>query len=311
MRSSPVKLGILDLCKRSGEKSPRQSLEETICLAELGEALGYSRFWVAEHHTEEATQACPEVLVGLIAARTQRIRVGAGGILLGYYSPCKVAEVFLVLEALFPGRIDLGVARGPGVTSTEYATSLVSGNRWELCGSGFEHKVCELTHVLREAHSPSTPGASVILPRPWGVPPPPVWILGSSGNSAKLAAVLGRPYGFALFFGGTEGNEPPVLQEYRTGFVPSQEHTQPLACVAVSIVCQESSASAHKWNEDLVSRGYFRSNIIGNPRECAERLCQIASTFEVPELILTTWIDKPGERRELFELIAETFRLRD
>src|SRR6266487_2183484 len=125
--AQPLALSVIDLCKRSSTQSARESLEETIALAEMVDSLGYKRFWVAEHHVENTTEACPEILAALIASRTKHIRVGTGGVLLRYYSPLKVAETFLTIEALFPGRIDLGVCKGPGALPAT-SNALVDGN---------------------------------------------------------------------------------------------------------------------------------------------------------------------------------------
>lgn len=306
-RHAGLTLGILDLCKRSRERSARQSLEETIALAELADELGYRRFWVAEHHTEDSAEASPEVLVALIAARTRRIRVGSGGVLLRYYSPFKVAETFLTIEALFPGRIDLGVAKGPGVTANETASALVDGNEWELRDDVFDRKVHDLTRALCAAVPASDGTSRLAVPRPWGVPPPPVWVLGSGTKSANLAAGLGTPYALALFFPGWQAFGPELVAGYRQSFQPGREGALPRVVIAVSVVCAATVALAARRHQELVERGFFASTIVGTPAHCGEALRDLAGRFDADEILITTWIDDQAERCALYRDLAREF----
>lgn len=303
-RQSGLILGILDLCKRTRERSARQSLEETIALAELADELGYRRFWVAEHHTEDSAEASPEVLVALIASRTRRIRAGSGGVLLRYYSPFKVAETFLTIEALFPGRIDLGVAKGPGITVAETAAALVDGNEWELRDDVFDRKVHDLVCALRAAPPASESDAQTAVPRPWGVPPPPVWVLGSGTKSAMLAAGIGAPYALALFFPGWQAFGPELVAEYRRTFRPGPESAGARVMIAVSVACAATEALAARRHENLVARGFYESTIVGTPVTCAGALREIAGRFGADELLVTTWFDDQAERCALYRDLA-------
>ena len=159
-------LGVLDLTKRSDRLSAQQSLAETLELASYVESLGYRRYWVAEHHTDDAAQSSPEVLLPLLASRTSQMRIGAAAILLRYYAPLKVAEVFLALEALFPGRIELGVARGPGVTSKENAVALVDGSEDWLIDSRYLPRFPISTSTCMGA-ALSTRASLPFAPTPW------------------------------------------------------------------------------------------------------------------------------------------------
>ena len=303
-RRRPATLSVLDLCKRSSRITPAESLHGTIELAAEAEALGYRRFWIAEHHTDDAAQSSPEVLLPLIGARTQRLRIGAGGILLQYYSPLKVGETFQALETLFPGRVDLGVCRGPGLTNDKVARALVGEHDDELGEGAFAAKAELLVELLRGTPDAAF-GADAVCARPLGVRPPPVWVLGSGRTSMALAARLGTPYAFSLFYGGGLSYGPSLLAGYRARFVPASGSRKARGAIAVSVVCGHTDSEARRLDSDLVQHGAYKSNIVGTPGQCAEAIALFAELFAVEEVFVTTFVPEARARRELYRTLAE------
>lgn len=293
-------LSVLDLCKREG-RDAGAALEDTLRLAETADAGGYRRMWVAEHHVDDASHACPEVLVALLATRTQRIRIGSGGVLLRYYSPLKVAETFLMLEAIAPGRIDLGIAKGPGVVDARVAEALVSENLWELHPNAFERKAYDLSQLLRAR--PEASGDSGVRPQPTGVEPPPLWILGSGPGSSGLAARLRRPYALALFFAGAGVDAGHALAAYRD----SVGESQPPTIVAVSVTCAETPAAARRRDAEFVEHGKLGANLVGTPDACAQRLGELRAYSGADEVMVTTFAGDSAERRWVIEALAEAW----
>jgi luciferase family oxidoreductase group 1 len=302
--AQPLKLSVLDLGKRSSARSAKQGLEETLALAELTDSLGYKRFWIAEHHVEDTAEACPEILVALLASRTKNIRVGSGGVLLRYYSPLKVAETFLTIEALFPGRIDLGVCKGPGALPGN-AEALVCGHTSELEEDVFERKVAELIDYLRKAPIRDTPGQDVAHAYPWGVTPPPVWVLGSGSKSMELASRLGTPYSFTLFFDPRQTYGQGLMKDYLQTFSPSPEHAVPQTSIAVSMICLEDELEALALEAKMIGRGRRPNTVVGNPRHCIERLHELAAQYSTDEILVTAWMEEYEDRANLYRWLAE------
>jgi luciferase family oxidoreductase group 1 len=302
--SQPLTLGVVDLCKRLAKQSAKQALEETFALAELADSLGYKRFWVGEHHVADTAAACPEIVVGLLASRTKHIRVGTGGVLLRYYSPIKVAENFLTLEALFPGRTDLGVCKGPGALQ-HTAEALVNGNSWELGDEVFDNKVTELIDYFRRSPSHQPAKQDVANAYPWGVTPPPTWVLGSGTKSMKLASKLGTPYCFTLFFDSRQTYGPALMDQYQAEFLPSPEHKEPASSIAVSMVCLESEVEALALEARSVGEGNLPSTIVGTPGRCMERLHELAEQYKTNEILVATWMNSFEDRANLYRWLAE------
>jgi luciferase family oxidoreductase group 1 len=307
--NTSLNLGILDLCKRSTRVSAGESLRGTLALAEEADRAGYRRYWVAEHHVEDSAEACPEVLIPLIAARTKHLSVGSGGVLMRYYSPLKVAETFLTLEALFPGRIELGVAKGPGVVSAAIADALVCGNRWELSDDAFERKVFELKQLLDHAYERGEADPQAVRARPYGVPPPPLWVLGSGSKSQDLASGLGVSYACALIFNGGMAAGPKLLEEYRARYLPSLDRPAPRACIAVSAMCMENEEDAIARDLQLTQKGMLKSNIVGTPAQCAAQLRELARVHASSEILVASWLEDPAERIMMYRSIAEACEL--
>ena len=224
--ASSVRLGVLDQSPVISGWRPIDALNETIYLAQLAEDLGYHRYWLAEHHAIAAlADPCPEVLLARIGSATRRIRVGTGGVLLPYYSPLKIAEVFRMLEGLFPGRIDLGIGRAPG-TDVRTAQALAGGKH--LAIERFPEQLQDLIGFLGQNLPASHPFARVPV-MPTGQTAPEVWLLGSSHYSGLLAAQIGTRFAFAHFISAQGGDQ--VARAYRARFRPSPALPQPASAV--------------------------------------------------------------------------------
>ena len=243
-----IPLSILDLAPVAEGRTPADTFDHMLDLARLGEALGYRQFWLAEHHNMPAVAATnPPVLIGLVAGATGRIRVGSGGVMLPNHAPLVVAEQFALLEAAFPGRIDLGIGRAPGsdpVTSyalrhgaggvsdeavthfPEYVDNVLAMMEPEGVGLGIQGR----TYPLR-----ATPQATTV---------PTIWLLGSSDYSARLAAEKGMPYVFAHHFSGSGTAEALAL--YRDNFRPSPELAEPRTFLTVNAAVAETAADARR-----------------------------------------------------------------
>jgi luciferase family oxidoreductase group 1 len=229
-------LSILDLVRITEATDARAALNNARDVASHAEGLGYRRYWVAEHHNMPGiASAATSVVIGHIAAGTNTIRVGAGGIMLPNHSPMVIAEQFGTLERLFPGRIDLGLGRAPG---TDQIT-VRALRRSPAAAEQFPQDVLELQALL----APAEPGQRIQAVPAAGTNVP-LWILGSSLFGAQLAAELGLPYAFASHF--APGELLPALQIYRSRFKPSEQLAQPHAMVGVNIIAAETDAEARR-----------------------------------------------------------------
>jgi luciferase family oxidoreductase group 1 len=228
-----VDISILDFAIVREGDTTRDALRRSVELAVSAERWGYRRFWVAEHHNNEAVaSAATALVISQIAAATAKIRVGAGGIMLPNHAPLVVAEQFGTLDALYPGRIDLGLGRSSGADEAGEAAIGRPGRR-----ERFAEDVSELLRLL----GPSKPDQAVRA-IPGTGSQAPVWILGSTTNGAELAARLGLPFAFAAHF--RPDNLIPAIAAYRDGFKPSGKLDQPRAIVTVSAVVAETDAEA-------------------------------------------------------------------
>ena len=220
----------------SGAVALRNSLD----LARLADRLGFTRYWVAEHHNlPSIASSAPDIMIGQIAAATARMRVGSGGVMLPNHAPLMVAERFKVLEALFPGRIDLGLGRAPG---TDPVTSYALRRRQDMADD-FLERFQELILFDRGGFPEGHPFRNVHA-MPADVALPPIWLLGSSGYSARLAAMVGAGYSFAHHF--AEHDPLDAMLSYRAEFKPSAALLQPYAILAVAAVCADSDAEAER-----------------------------------------------------------------
>ncbi len=232
-----IPLSVLDLYPVTRGSTPTQAIHDSIAFARRVDELGYARIWIAEHHNMPSIAAsAPEVLIGHVAHVTRRIRVGAGGIMLPNHTPLRVLEIFRTLEALHPGRIDLGIGRAPG---TDPVTS--SALRRTPRGVEVNDQLAELVAFMSGAFPPGHPFQEIEA-MPNDVQTPPIWMLGSTKAGASIAAALGVGFAFAGHFSMSEA-EAAVLT-YRTQFEPSKTMAQPRLIMAVNVICAETDAEA-------------------------------------------------------------------
>jgi luciferase family oxidoreductase group 1 len=235
-----IKLSVLDQSPVPMGSTPGQALQNSIALARLVDSLGYTRFWMSEHHAMD-TLACtaPEVMLARIGAETKRIRIGSGGIMMPHYTPLKVAECFRMLHALYPGRVDLGIGRAPGGGPIE-ALALKRDRKTRM-PDDFPEQVTELLAFLGHSFPTEHPFAGIrVSPEmPGG---PDVWMLGSSMWSAAAAVEFGLPYSFAHFF--SPVHTRAAIETYRRGFSASAYRREAEATVAVGVICAETQEEA-------------------------------------------------------------------
>ncbi|MGA0034473.1 MAG: LLM class flavin-dependent oxidoreductase, partial [Burkholderiales bacterium] len=240
-QSAAVRLSVLDQSPIISGYTPQQAIQQTIRLAQAAEKLGYYRYWCAEHHSVMAlADPCPEILVTRVAAATSTIRVGTGGVLLPYYSPLKIAEQFRMLEALFPGRIDLGIGRAPG---GDQATAMAMGQGRYPSADDFPEQVQYLAAYLDDELPAGHPFQQVKA-QPAGPTSPQSWLLGSSDYSGALAAQLGLRFAFAHFISARGGDV--VMRDFRKRYQPSPREPLPQALVCVFVICAQTHAQAER-----------------------------------------------------------------
>ena len=228
--SEPLKLGALDACVCFRGVHPQDVLWHSIEMARRVEDMGYTRYWFSEHHGDAIAHCCPEIMTTVIAGVTEKIHVGSGCVLLRHYSPIKVASTFRLLQALYPGRIDLGV--GGGSASQDGRAGLLPAS-----GSTYPDQIKAVVDLAS--------GRSAIKAQPVLIPPPEIWLQGSSHTSASLAAELGTCFCLGIFlnFSGNK-DQGQILDGYRRGFKPSGELPEPRCSVAVAGICAETEEQA-------------------------------------------------------------------
>lgn len=245
--SEPFSLGVLDLVPRLNGTAAEEALQQSVSLAQLAEAWGYTRYWTSEHHDmEELASASPEVLLSHIGARTATIQLGSGAVLLPHYSPLKVAESFRLLAALYPGRIELGLGRAPG--GGPHATMALSGNYLQHV-SKMPESLAALTELLEDRYSYEE---HRVTARPIPELPVSLWMLGTNVKSAEFAARFGMGYVFGQFMSDADGTE--AVKRYRDGFTPSKTLNEPQVMVAVSAMCAETEEEARDWSREMADR---------------------------------------------------------
>ena len=305
-------------------------------MAEKAEAWGYHRFWVSEHHGHPSiVGSAPEVLLAAMAARTQRIRLGSAGVMLPHYAAFKVAEQFRVLDALAPGRIDLGVGRAPG--SDGRTAQLLNPDRH--AAERFPQQVMELQDWLSGRDWPVGHPGHGVHAYPQADTAPAVWMLGSSDYGAQLAAHLGLPYAFAHFITDGQGADE-ALQIYRETFRPSAVLQKPSATVCVWALAADADDEAlhlfetrARWKMDRnlgrigpllppdeAAQDYSvaeqfalarlrDSALIGSAQTVGRKLRQLAARLEVDELVVITWTHDVAAQSRSYELLAQEFSL--
>jgi luciferase family oxidoreductase group 1 len=244
MNQQPIALSVLDLVPVHRDQTSAQAVAASVALAQAADRLGYARYWFAEHHNMPSVASnAPAVLIAAVAAKTQRIRVGSGGIMLPNHSPFVVAEQFATLEAIAPGRIDLGIGRAPG--SDQVVTALLRSSGPTSDVERFPSHISDIMALL----SPDGAELSLRSSEPYNVRAtpaaggtPPVWLLGSSDYSAQVAARMGLPYVFAYHFSG-EGIER-ALELYRANFIPSPHLDAPRTFLTLNVVAADTRDEA-------------------------------------------------------------------
>lgn len=330
-------LSVLDLSPVPSGSDAARALRNTLELARLADDLGYQRYWLAEHHNlPSVASPAPEVMIGHVAMATGRIRIGAGGMMLPNHAPLKVAETFRMLEALHPGRIDLGIGRAPG-TDPVTATAL-RGPRGTAGAEDFPAQFGELLAFSGEGFPEDHPYHSVSA-APEGVDLPPIWLLGSSGYSARAAGEMGLGYAFASHFSPVD--PAPLLHAYREGFRSSDRFPEPHAILAASVICAETDERAEElassmglaWvrmrtgkpsplpsPEEAMSYPYtpgerrlfesYRSmQVVGSVPTVQKRIEELAERTSADEIMVTTMIHDHAERLRSYEILAGAFGL--
>ncbi|MFI5702799.1 LLM class flavin-dependent oxidoreductase [Streptomyces xanthochromogenes] len=245
--TAPVPLSVLDLVTVGNGYTANRALRASVEIAQLAERRGFHRHWVAEHHSMPGVaSSAPAVILAHLAAHTSRIRLGSGGVMLPNHAPLVIAEQFGTLEAMAPGRIDLGLGRAPG-TDGATAAALRRTDRLNEGAEDFPQQLAELTRFLDDDFPDGHPYARIhAVPGPVQGPSgrPPIWLLGSSGFSARLAGTLGLPFAFAHHF--SAANTVPALDLYRDSFRPSAVLDAPYALIGVSALAADDEREARR-----------------------------------------------------------------
>ncbi|GAB3270755.1 LLM class flavin-dependent oxidoreductase [Parahaliea aestuarii] len=324
-----MKLSVLDQSLARSADAPEQALQESLEMARYCEALGYGRFWVSEHHAfPSVAGSAPEVLLAALGAATSKIRLGSGGIMLPHYSAYKIAEVFSLLANLYPGRIDLGVGRAPGADMST-AVALATDGRPKF--ERFPQLVEALSDYLwNPAAKP------LVSPRP----PPglPLWMLGSSPDSAVLAARRGLPYNLGLFINPQAAAE--LVHLYKAHFTPSELQHEPYAIVTTSVFCADDEVRAKAlqltfdlnfyrfvtgqsdgqsltpeqalaWpigpREEAFIASRNRNRAVGTPAQVRSQLLALADRYAADEIMVVSNMYYLEDRKRCFELLRSQF----
>ncbi len=330
-------LSVLDQSTATKGHTQDEAIRETIALARHCEGLGYKRFWLSEHHnTGNIVGTAPEILMAAIAATTKRIRVGSAGVMLPHYSSLKVAEQFRVLEAIAPGRIDLGLGRAPGSDQrTAYALNPNTNN-----AEDFPQQVYELQQWVSGAPLDPRHPFHMLKAQPTGPTSPEIWILGSSDYGAQLAAHFGLPYAFAYFFTDGQGCEQ-ALEIYRRTYRPSERFPKPQATICVWSLAAETEAEARHLatsrehsrilrdvgiREALVApdeaaaypyndaqraklESMRRRAFVGTADQVKTKMDDLAGRLGLDELVVVTWTYDQAPRHRSYELLAKAYGL--
>lgn len=332
-----MKWSVLDQSPASAGSTEDAAIRASIALAQHCDTLGYERYWVSEHHNSASiVGTAPEILMAAVAATTPRIRIGSAGVMLPHYSALKVAEQFRVLEAIAPGRIDLGVGRAPGSDGlTAHAL-----NPHANAAEDFPRQVQELQHWVSGIELPAGHPYRSIAALPRGATSPQIWILGSSAYGAQLAAHFGLPYAFAYFFSDGAGVEE-ALSLYRRNYQPSERYPKPNPTICVWALAAETEAEAKHL---AMTREYWRAGfdkglrsalvspetaaahpytdaeqvmiqklreraLVGSGAQVAEKLRALAQHLALDEIVINTWTFDPAARQRSYSVLANALVL--
>jgi luciferase family oxidoreductase group 1 len=334
--ANELRLSILDQTPIRKDSDAVAALQETIRLVKLADRLGYTRYWLSEHHnTTTLAGAAPEILIARLAAETKGIRLGSGGIMLPNHSTLKVAENFRLLEALYPGRIDLGLGRAPG---GDRLTAQLLNPTNTFDPQEYIRQIKDLYDFLSDTPGPGNyEGKIRAIPRI--DTQPELWMLTSSGESAYLAAHFGMSLCYAQFINPVGG--PEAIRAYRERWRPSATLATPRASVGIFAFCSEdpqkvadtqalidyrllgfekgrydeiptvAAATAYEytpaeWQRVLYNR---QRTAIGSPDDMREKLTKLAATFDVGEIVISTFTERSEDRLRSYELLAQLFGL--
>ncbi len=330
-------LSVLDVSPVSAGSNSSRALRNTLDLARLVDGLGYRRYWLAEHHNlGMIASSAPEVMIGHVASATENMRVGAGGIMLPNHAPLRVVETFRVLEALHPGRIDLGIGRAPGTDPV--TASALRRSQAAVGGDEFPQQFAELLAYAGDKFPEGHPFRSVVA-MPDDVELPPIWLLGSSGYSARAAGEMGLGYAFAAHF--SPDDPTPAMRAYNENFEPSPTFERPSAILAVAVVCAASDERAQElassmrlaWvrmrsgnpgplpspeeardypytpAERQLADAHSSMQIMGDPPGVRAQIEELAARTAADEIMVTTNVFDHAERLRSYELLAEAFEI--
>jgi luciferase family oxidoreductase group 1 len=332
-----MKWSVLDQSPASAGSTEDAAIRASIALAQHCDKLGYERYWVSEHHNSASiVGTAPEILMAAVAATTPRIRIGSAGVMLPHYSALKVAEQFRVLEAIAPGRIDLGVGRAPGSDGlTAHAL-----NPHANAAEDFPRQVQELQHWVSGIELPEGHPYRSIAALPRGTSSPQIWILGSSAYGAQLAAHFGLPYAFAYFFSDGVGVEE-ALALYRRNYRPSERYPKPNPTICVWALAAETeaeakhlamtreywragfdkglrlplvspeTAAAHPYTdaEQIMIQKLRERALVGSGAQVAEKLRALAQQLTLDEIVINTWTFDPAARQRSYSVLASALAL--
>jgi len=335
---SPL-LSVLDLVPLSSGKDSAQAVQDTVTLAQHVESLGYLRYWLAEHHNMQSlVSSAPELLIAALTQRTKTLRLGAGGIMLPNHAPLKVAETFRLLEALAPGRIDLGLGRAPG---TDMNTALaLRRSREALQDDDFESQLAELLAFSGQGFPERHPFRGIVA-APYDQPLPPLWILSSSGHGAAVAAELGAGLAIAAHINPDLNLAAQAAQHYRAQFRPSAQFPEPRVLVAQSVVLAQTDEEARHLAlplglmflrlirgetaplasvEEAQAYPYTAAElaqidamhrtgrfVAGGPQSVRERLGQVLRITGAQELMIGSLMHRVEDRQRSYERLAEMY----
>ncbi|PLT35696.1 LLM class flavin-dependent oxidoreductase [Bacillus sp. V5-8f] len=328
-----MKLSILDQSPILQGATPADALQESVKLVQMAEDLGFTRYWIAEHH-DLAGLACsaPEVMIPYLGAHTEKIRIGSGAVLLPHYKPYKIAELYNMLATLFPNRIDVGIGRAPGGSAE--ATMALSDNFLE----GVRKMPGSVEELLKFLYNdfPKEHMFSKVSASPVPIVPPEPWLLGTSGKSAVLAAENGMAYAFGQFMSDHDGSE--IVENYRNQFKKKGALDTPSVILSVAAICAETTEKAEElalstrlWgiqselgggsgripsldeakhyfsaNEEIRREKEASSNlIVGSPRVVKQKLTELQEQYCVDELMIVTITPTYKDRMRSYQLIAE------
>jgi luciferase family oxidoreductase group 1 len=330
-----IPLSILDLSPVSAGSTGAQAIRNSLDLARLADTLGFTRYWVAEHHNmPSVASSAPDIMIGQIAAITKNMHIGSGGVMLPNHAPLMVAERFKVLEALFPGRIDLGLGRAPGTDpATSYALRRRQGINEE---DDFLERFQELM-LLETRGFPEGHPFHNVKAMPADVALPPIYLLGSSDYSAQLAGQIGAAFAFAHHFATFPADE--AMRLYRENFKPSVSHDKPYAILGTHVVCADTDEEADRlamtvdlnivrratgqylplaspedaaaYNYTPVDRARVAQNrarmSVGSPATVKANLAPLIEATKADEVMVTTMIYSHEARKRSYQLLAETY----